>query len=163
MARKGNPISVRLDLNRSSDSKKGGSLYLRLMISLYFVISQQSISGFLSYLPLLRKVSFTKNILSVVDLILKLLLFHLVFGLVYLFMNELQQAVAQFYPASGGMGGFNLPPGPSENSWLLTTDELPRGLEVGEGGQEVGEVEVPQPDPETLRLKREIVHLRLVP
>lgn len=51
-------------------------------------------------------------------------------------MDELQRAVAPFYPASGGMGGgFNPPPGPSENSWVVapsSADELRRGQEVGE-------------------------------
>lgn len=48
-------------------------------------------------------------------------------------MNELQRAVAQFSPASGGMGGgLNPPPGPSENSWIVAPSseaELRRGQE----------------------------------
>ena len=36
-------------------------------------------------------------------------------------MDELQKALSQFYPStSGGIGGgFNSPPGPYENSWIL--------------------------------------------
>ncbi|GJX89886.1 DNA-dependent RNA polymerase [Tanacetum coccineum] len=49
-------------------------------------------------------------------------------------MDELQQAVAPFLPASGGgMEGFNPPPAPSDNSVFVCTDEPT--YEVGEVSQ----------------------------
>ena len=55
----------------------------------------------------------------------------------YLLMDDLYKAVAPFYPSSSGSGGggFNSPPGPSDNSWIVNSssaEELRRDQEVGE-------------------------------
>lgn len=90
--------------------------------------------SFFSSLPLVRRVSFPKGFLLYFGF--KMLFYFLVFGLVSLFMDQLWQAVSQFYPASGGIGGgFNPPPSPSDNSWIVapySEEEIRRGQEVGE-------------------------------
>lgn len=52
-------------------------------------------------------------------------------------MDDLYKAVAPFSPSSSGSGGggFNSPPGPSDNSWIVNSssaEELRRDQEVGE-------------------------------
>ena len=105
MARKGNPISVRLDLNRSSDSSRfsGGTINISIFVILLSFQIQMQLKK--------RGLDFTffkkKHIL-----ILILLLF-----LSRLFMNELYNAVVPFLAASGG-SRMNPLPGPSGDSSL---------------------------------------------
>lgn len=51
--------------------------------------------------------------------------YRLAYALGYLFMDELSQAYAQFYPSgSGGIpGGSSTPPGSFENPYLIPDDE----------------------------------------
>jgi len=106
MARKGNPISVRLDLNRSSDSSRfseGATTH----ISIFFILLSFQIQMQLKK----RGLYFTFfNLKHVLVLILLLFLSRL-------FINELYNAVVPFLAASGG-SGMNPLPGPSGDSSL---------------------------------------------
>lgn len=115
--------------------------WAKFYISLSFFLSgNTNLFSFFSSLPLVRKVSFPIRILFYI--LMKVIFFFMIssvfFPLVHLFMDELQKAVAQFYPSSsGGMyGASSTPPGPSDNSLILASssaDGLGREQEVGSG------------------------------
>lgn len=101
------------------------SLWAKMYIFLAFYLSGHlSIFSFVNSLPLVRKLSFQIRIFlyALVKLLFFLLILKIFYSLGYLFMDELQRAVAQFYPStSGGIheGGFSQPPTtPPENSGL---------------------------------------------
>lgn len=77
---------------------------------------------FFCEIPCVKKLAFRVQILffSLIRFFLVLIVAKIFLSLGYLFMDELQRAVAQFYPSTSG-GGFNQPTGPSDNSSIFVT------------------------------------------
>lgn len=112
-----------------------GSVSVSSCISLCFLIHTISSLPFVSLSPTCPSSLIWKTLYSLSTFFICKLWSTTTLG--YLLMDDLYKAVAPFYPSSSGSGGggFNSPPGPSENSWIVNSssaEELRRDQEVGE-------------------------------
>ena len=119
-----------------------GLMVSRLVHSILFTalvfLDTNIILGFFFNLPLFRRTPKAVQILlfSIFRIIFPIILARITVSLGYLFLDELSQAVAQFYSStSGGMSGGSLTPpsGPSYN-WLISSFAIEGESSHGERG-----------------------------